>query len=184
MNNIVGWRGLILPGVPWLVCGVIVAVALTGACLGEVPPSRSELELRLPTREGFERVADALQPSCGTLDCHGQTTRNLRLVGGRGLRLDSKDSSAEGTTTPAEYEANYWALVALEPEALSAVITDGGSNPERLILIRKGRGTTAHKGGALMHLDGDLDQCAVEWLKGRILVERCEAAARITGALP
>ena len=52
-------------------------------------------------------------------------------------------------------------------------------NPERWILIRKGRGTTRHKGGALMQPNDDLDQCIVEWLKGNILVDRCFAASRI-----
>jgi hypothetical protein len=62
---------------------------------------------------------------------------------------------------------------------LSTVLQDGGADPERLILIRKGRGTTRHKGGSLMKPGGDLDQCLVEWLKGNILVDACQTAARL-----
>jgi hypothetical protein len=120
-----------------------------------------------------------MQPSCATLDCHGHPQRNLRLFGERGLRLGADVTSAEGPTNSAEYEADYWAVVALEPELLSTVLQDGGADPERLILIRKGRGTTRHKGGSLMRPSDDLDQCLVEWLKGNILVDACKTAARL-----
>jgi len=149
------------------------------SCVGMVGGAPPDFVLSAPPREGFESVADAMQPSCGTLDCHGQPDRNLRLYGARGLRLDPATNSKEGTTELPEYEANYWSVVALEPELLATVTNEGGQNPERLILIRKGRGTTRHKGGALMQPNDDLDQCIVEWLKGNILVDRCFAASRI-----
>lgn len=46
-----------------------------------------------------KEVADALQPSCGTLDCHRQVTRNLRLFGARGLRLDPTHTSPDRLET-------------------------------------------------------------------------------------
>lgn len=161
--------------------------ALVGAsgCVAEVGPTSVSTELRAPVRVGFEGVADGLQPSCGTLDCHGQAGRNLRLFGERGLRLAADENPGEGATTPAEYEANYWSLVALEPEALSSVLAAAGANPERLILIRKGRGTTRHKGGAQAPENGPLDQCVVGWLRGAIPTEACRTAAKRTvPALP
>jgi hypothetical protein len=157
-----------------------IGLATAGlSCVGVVGGAPSDLVLAAPPREGFDQVADAMQPSCGTLDCHGQTDRNLRLYGARGLRLDPAHNSKEGTTEAPEYEANYWSVVALEPELLATVTKEGGQNPERLILIRKGRGTIRHKGGALMQPSDDLDQCIVEWLKGNILEDRCFAASRI-----
>ena len=157
-----------------------LALAAAGiSCTGIVGDASPDFTLLVPPRNGFESVADAMQPSCGTLDCHGQPDRNLRLYGGRGLRLDPVKASKDGDTQPAEYDANYWSVVALEPEILSMVIADGGRDPERWILIPKGRGTTRHKGGTLMRPDDDLDQCIVEWLKGNILVDRCFAASRI-----
>lgn len=155
--------------------------AASASCVGVIGTDR---ELALPVRSGFESVADALQPSCATLDCHGQAERNLRLFGARGLRLQAMDNAKEGTTQPAEYEANYWSLVSLEPETLAAVIRDGGGDPERLILIRKGRGTTRHKGGALMRPDDNLDQCLTAWLRGEILSDPCRAAAKISAPDP
>lgn len=157
-----------------------LALAAAGiSCTGIVGDASPDFTLLVPPRAGFESVADAMQPSCGTLDCHGQPDRNLRLFGGRGLRLDPVKGSKDGDTDPAEYDANYWSVVALEPEILSMVIAEGARDPEQWILIRKGRGTTRHKGGTLMHPNDDLDQCIVEWLKGNILVDRCFAASRI-----
>ncbi len=158
---------------------LLLLAAASLSCVGLVGGAPPDFVLSAPPREGFESVADAMQPSCGTLDCHGQPGRNLRLYGGRGLRLDAANNSTEGITEAPEYEANYWSVVALEPELLATVTNEGGQNPERLILIRKGRGTTRHKGGALMQPNDDLDQCIVEWLKGNILVDRCFAASRI-----
>jgi hypothetical protein len=154
------------------------ALALTGAlaCSGEAIDMRPEPRLlQAPPRDSFEPVADALQATCGTLDCHGQVGRNLRLYGARGLRLDAKTTSAEGTTTAAEYEATFWAVVGLEPEALSAVVRERGADPARLSLIRKARGTDHHKGGILMKAGDDLDRCLTSWLAGKVRVEACEA---------
>jgi hypothetical protein len=153
--------------------------AASVSCVGVVGGTPPDFMLSAPARDGFESVADAMQPSCGTLDCHGQSDRNLRLYGARGLRLDPANNSKEGTTEAPEYDADYWSVVALEPELLATVTNEGGQDPERLILIRKGRGTTRHKGGTVMKPNDDLDQCIVEWLKGNILVDRCFAASRI-----
>jgi hypothetical protein len=63
---------------------------------------------------------------------------------------------------------------------MSAIVREAGASPERLTLIRKGRGTERHKGGKLMSPDDDLDRCIVEWLAGTIAVDACQAAAMIT----
>lgn len=157
------------------------ALAAVGlSCVGVVGGPSPDFTLKAPPRAGFEPVADAMQPSCGTLDCHGQIDRNLRLYGGRGLRLASADTSKDGNTQPPEYDADYWSVVNIEPEILATVTAEGGQDPERWILIRKGRGTTRHKGGTLMQPNDDLDQCIVQWLAGNIVVDRCFAASRIS----
>lgn len=158
---------------------VLFALAAATACEGEVSPLNGRLSLHAPPRAGFERVADALQPSCGTLDCHGQRDRNLRLFGGRGLRLDPAATPSEGETQPAEYDADYWSLISLEPELLSTVVEEGGAQPERLILIRKGRETTRHKGGKLMQPGDPLDQCLLAWLRGNLAEGACSTASRL-----
>jgi hypothetical protein len=156
-----------------------LALLLAGGCYGEAIDSRppDTRVLRAPPRASFEVVADALQVTCGTLDCHGQTGRNLRLYGARGLRLDPKSTSAEGTTTAAEYEASYWAVVGLEPEAVSAVVREKGSDPLRLTLIRKARGIELHKGGRLMISGDSLDVCLTSWLAGVVNAAACDAVS-------
>jgi hypothetical protein len=156
----------------------LAAAAILLGCVGEAIDMAPEpRRLEAPPRDSFETVADALQVSCGTLDCHGQAGRNLRLYGARGLRLDPRATSAEGTTTPAEYEATFWSLVGLEPETLSAVVREQGTDPLRLTFMRKARGAEQHKGGALMKRGDDLDVCLTSWLGGAVMTPACEAIA-------
>lgn len=133
--------------------------------------------LHTPARATFSQVADALQPSCGTLDCHGQRPRNLRLYGGRGMRLDPKGNSADEPTTDAEYQASFLSLTWLEPEALDAVVTSGGQDPERLSLVRKARGVERHKGGTQMQPGDALDRCLLSWLTGAVDADACARVA-------
>jgi hypothetical protein len=160
----------------------LIAVLTTAAlsCEGQIEgpggPAAVSFQLLAPPATGFEAVADALQPHCGTLDCHGQVGRNMRLFGARGLRLDPTGDPADGSTTPAEYNATYWAVVGLEPEIMTAVVRDQGANPERLSLIRKARGHERHKGGTQMQMGDDLDRCLTSWLSGTIATTNCRAA--------
>lgn len=134
--------------------------------LGCTPTNEGVAGLLTPSAASFPSVADALQPSCGTLDCHGQMGRNLRLFGARGLRLDPHHHSAEGTTTDAEYTASFRSLTGLEPETLDAVVRRGGEGAEELTLLRKANGNERHRGGVQL-LPGDpLDDCLRSWLTG------------------
>jgi hypothetical protein len=158
------------------------------ACEGQIQdPSNTgglEAELLAPARINFERVADAMQPHCGTLDCHGQLGRNMRLFGGRGLRLAPNTNPFDGDTTPVEYDATFWSVVGLEPEALTAVLKDSGADPERLSLIRKARGHERHTGGTLMNAGDNLDQCLISWLTAKVLEAPCRAAAMYEPPVP
>jgi hypothetical protein len=176
---------------PWLFLPLVLILAASAGCQGEVIDPRPRVGSRMPglsapPRVGFELVADSLQVSCGTLDCHGQTGRNLRLFGARGLRLDLMATPAEGRTTAAEYEASYWSLVGLEPELLSEVVVAGGADADRLSMVRKMRGSERHKGGQLATAGDDLDRCLSGWLAGNVDTEACRSAARTTrpGAPP
>jgi hypothetical protein len=167
---------------PKMLLGLSLAfVAALPACEGQIGDAGGRnsvrLELLAPTRTNFEPVADAMQPHCGTLDCHGQAGRNLRLFGGRGLRLAPGGNPLDGDTTPAEYDATFWSVVGLEPETLTAVIEDKGGDPDRLSLIRKPRGHERHKGGTLMSVGDDLDRCLTTWLGGALAEAPCQAAA-------
>jgi hypothetical protein len=62
-------------------------------------------------------VSRVLERRCATLDCHGQVSRPLRIFGQYGLRLEQDGSVRPGVepTTEAEYQANYAAVIGLEP---------------------------------------------------------------------
>ena len=150
-------------------------VGVVGDGLGRLPPDASEWPgLLAPARATFEPVADVLQGSCGTLDCHGQIGRNLRLYGGRGLRWDPRDNSADNPTTAREYDESYWSVIGLEPEVMSAVVRDHGLDPQRLTMVRKARGLEKHKGGLLFETGDDQDRCLVSWVGGAIDRAACD----------
>jgi hypothetical protein len=133
--------------------------------------------LNLPRRDQFPHVENAMSMHCGTLDCHGQISRNLRLYGLHGLRLRPGDNPLDGTTTREEYDASYWSLVGLEPEVMSQVVASKGHRPERLTMIRKARGVEKHKGGQLMAEGDSLDLCMVGWLGGAYAPAACDTVA-------
>lgn len=135
--------------------------------------------LAAPSPEDFPGVADALQPSCATLDCHGQVGRNLRIYGAGGLRLSPTDGPGGEPTTDLEYSASYDSLVSLEPEALSKLITQQ-TYPNQLTLVRKTRGIEHHKGGQRALIGDALDRCIVLWLLGHFDPEPCTEVAEAT----
>ena len=119
---------------------------------------------------------------CGTLDCHGSTYRNMVLYGYQGLRLPLADPNAtpnlpgSADTTIDELIADYHSVVGLEPEIMTAVVQDGGANPERLTMIRKARGTESHKGNAIWNEGDDSDVCVTSWLASNIDKGACARA--------
>jgi hypothetical protein len=172
----------------------LASLCLLLACSGAVGdpltlPPRSGAPgttLAAPDRATFEPVDDVLQASCGTLDCHGQLGRALRLYGGRGLRLSPKDNPADDPTTPAEYDRSYGFVIGLEPEVMSDVVMDGGRVPERLTLVRKARELEHHKGGKLFVIGDDRDRCLTSWLAGQLDLAACKAGKELMrpGATP
>jgi len=157
-------------------------LTLLAACSGNVgdpltlPPTSggAGTTLAAPLRATFEPVDDVLQATCGTLDCHGQLGRNLRLYGGRGLRLAPKDNPADDPTTPEEYDHSYWSIIGLEPETMSDVVREHGQNPERLTLVRKARELEHHKGGKLFVAGDERDRCLTSWLAGAVDLTSCK----------
>src|SRR4029079_2461578 len=152
------------------------------ACMGSVgdpltlPPHSGApgTTLAAPARASYEPVHDVLQTTCGTLDCHGQAGRNLRLYGGRGRRLRKSDNPADDPTTHEEYDQSYWSVIGLEPEIMSDVVEDHGQMPERLTLLRKARNLEHHKGGQLFEEGDDRDRCLTSWLAGQVELEACK----------
>jgi hypothetical protein len=171
---------------------------MAGACYAYDDP---RIGIRAPpgSEEAFGPVSDMLDQRCGTLDCHGQTGRNLQMWGCSGMRLDPKLAPScsklqgGGPSTVDEHFHTYRSLVGLEPNVISTVYAgcvDAGGvyppgsscHPELLTFVRKARGTEAHKGGQLISVLGvdggpdPQDVCIVTWLEGQTNVQSCNDA--------
>jgi hypothetical protein len=150
----------------FLVPATIAAVASAGAC-SSVQNSRIGIDAPPYSKASFGPVGDYLANRCGTLDCHGQVGRNLRIYGCAGMRSepDASPATCQNPTTDDEYQRTYRSLVALEPQVMSVVysgcstsVSNGTAvyppgtacHPELLTFIRKARGVEAHKGGQLI----------------------------------
>jgi hypothetical protein len=151
-------------------------VALAAACSS--PDEGATVKADVATRERFELVSDAMVYRCGTLDCHGNTFRNLRLYGFGGLRLakTALPDDNRGARVQAEVDANYDAIAGLEPESFAQVIAEGGGEPERLTLVAKARARQNHKGGPAMKPGDPIDDCITSWLRGNVADDRCRDA--------
>jgi hypothetical protein len=132
-------------------------------------------EFEVPSRIGFEPVSELLHRRCGSLDCHGQLGRNLRLYGQYGLRASEHDVPGGSPTSADEHTRNYDSTVTLEPELLAIVTREGGAHPERLTLVRKARGSEEHKGGSALAPGSDADRCLLSWLSGSVDADACGA---------
>jgi hypothetical protein len=151
-----------------------LGLAAMGGCGSDLRSPESGIgALAVPSRDDFALVGDAMQRRCGTLDCHGQIGRNLRLFGRLGLRLPSVPDPLDPTTDE-EYSASYRSIVGLEPETLSKVVKHEVS-PFELALVRKPRGLESHKGFQLMSRGDALDICIVGWLIGEYSPVACTA---------
>jgi hypothetical protein len=164
-----------------LLCAALApALAIVAACSG--PPSVGHYDPQhLPDAATFAPVAGMLDVRCGSLDCHGKAGRNLRLYGSAGLRLSPADRPLVPLCdTPAEIAQDYESVIGLEPEATSAVVA--GAAPSGLTLVRKPRGTEAHKGGTIWSQGDDSDTCLTGWLQGKPDPAACQRA--VAAALP
>ena len=151
----------------------LLTIASLASC--NVPESDARFDPTLPDRDMFRDVAPVLAQTCGTLDCHGSSSRNLRVYGSEGLRLAASDRPlSPPCTTPAEIDEDYESVVDLEPEVMSAVVGDRGAHPERLTLVRKARGLESHKGGTLFREGDDPDLCLTSWLASQVRADVCD----------
>jgi hypothetical protein len=143
-------------------CLLVLSVVVTACAL---PASDERFSERVPDRVTFPEVAQVLVRHCGTLDCHGERVRNLRMYGNEGLRWASSDQPlSPPCTTADEVDQDYASVVGLEPEIMNAVVADHGARPERLTLVRKARELESHKGGAPFKAGDDADRCLGSWL--------------------
>jgi hypothetical protein len=113
-------------------------------------------------------VSRLLERRCGTLDCHGQLGRPLRIYGQYGLRFEADGSFRPGVqpTSEEEYSANYAAVIGLQPEEMSEVVARRQSPTDNpgLLLLRKPLLLERHKGGAVIESGDDAYTCLLSWL--------------------
>lgn len=115
-----------------------------------------------------QHVDNYLRRRCGTLDCHGQPGRAYRIYGREGFRLYNEDAgliSGVQPTTAEETRANFQAIVGLEPEEMSRLIATQGTDPNKLMFLRKPLRLERHKGGPAMADDDPGYRCVVAWLR-------------------
>lgn len=145
-----------------LLVGPVLAVIACG------PPDHGEI-VREPTTgrarlDDFETyVSPVFEKHCGSLDCHGQIGRNLRIYSSDGLRLPNDAGARPGTgdTTSAERLANYQSILGLEPST-TRIVLEGG-DPQLLLVLKKPLALEKHKGGQQIHTGDDTDRCIVSW---------------------
>lgn len=107
-----------------------------------------------------------LENQCGTLDCHGQVGRPLRIYSVDGLREpnDAGLVSGAGSLTSSELYANFLSVIGLTPEEMNRVVA-GLDPPTQLLLLQKPMGLESHKGGVRI-LQGDpMYMCLTSWLE-------------------
>jgi hypothetical protein len=167
---------------------LFLGASSTGLLACSFPPSNAQVGIDPPHDSAAQwyPVANYMGYHCGSLDCHGSTSRNLIVWSAYGLRLGDAGSSAtlvrinSPDTTAAEYNATFRSLVGLEPNVMSVVVAsagqDGGTNPDLLTFLRKARGEEAHKGGTIFTAGSEADVCFTSWLAGSTNVQDCQAA--------
>ena len=161
----------------------LASVVVVAGMLGCSSPDANGryVQTDLPDEAAFPPVAVLLDVRCGSLDCHGNSARNLRMYGSAGRRLASTDQPfSPACNTASEDHEDYVSVVGLEPEKMSAVAA--GGDPGMLTMMRKARGTEAHKGLQIWSTGDDSDTCVVSWLHGS--VDRAACTRAVTGAVP
>ncbi len=154
-------------------------VPSTTACVSGNP----EGQYQFPDEGEFvsKGVSTFMEKRCGSMDCHGNVARPLRLYSQWGLRLEATD--IRGETTAAERKANYLSVTGLEPEELSTAVASKGAYTDFMLLKKpvgeEGYGVK-HKGGPVLRaLPSDPGwSCLLGWVRGDADAAICDQAAK------
>ncbi len=161
-------------GVVFVAC----AIPTQSGDLGDLPDQKSFLD---------NNVSPFLEHRCGSLDCHGQVGRPLRIYSDWGLRKKAReDGSREtGATTNEERTANYYAVVGLEPENMVACYATEGQDRATFQLLLKPigieNGGIRHKGGPVLSPNNNDSgwKCLFGWVSGKPDKNACVEAATL-----
>lgn len=122
--------------------------------------------------DDFRPISAVIERRCGTIDCHGNDARPMRIYGQYGTRkpIDNPpDGYYPGGLAPTstdELTDNYRSMCGLEPEILDLVVAKK-DEPEALTLVKKPRLLEKHKGGLVWNKGDDGDACLINWLTGK-----------------
>ncbi len=158
--------------------GLLACFGAAGCVIINDPSPSSTTPIDGPPRDQFDDLGLLMGKRCGTLDCHGQVGRNLRIYSQDGLRLSTADVPGGRPTTTAELDADYESAIALQPEIMNQVVKDGGKDPDRLTLVRKPRAEEHHKGGQLFVIGDPQDICMTSWLASNVDTANCTLAIK------
>lgn len=116
-------------------------------------------------------VHPIMEARCGTIDCHGDPRRPLRLYSETGLRMGA---DRDLPLTAEEYAANALALVSIDPTPARL--------EQHLVLSKPVRGGVDHQGGVLWDSVAEPQYvCVRGWLGGTasdpVVVSACALAA-------
>ncbi|HEY1959939.1 MAG TPA: hypothetical protein VGH28_30230 [Polyangiaceae bacterium] len=161
--------------------GALVSImSSTSACIDFNEPDGGvrATTILAPDQTAFQTVSPVFERRCGTLDCHGQEGRPLRIYSGLGLRLPNDAGNFPGTTatTPDEITTNYRTVIGLEPEEMTRVIA-GEDVPRDLLILKKPLMLEAHKGGPAFAPSGDPGEtCITSWIDNALDKNACNQA--------
>ncbi len=159
---------------------LLLAAPLLAACSAVDPAAITTLKGPPFGDQGtdFRPISAVVERRCGTLDCHGQVSRPLRIYGQYGLRAPVTTPPAGyypgglAATTVDELTDNYDSMCGLEPEIMNLVVAKKDP-PEALTLVRKPRLMEKHKGGLVWNKGDDGDTCVINWLTGVMDTSPC-----------
>lgn len=166
-----------------LVIGSLAALALAIGCASTPDdgsaPALAVTGLELASYQAL--VQPVVERRCGTVDCHGQLPRGLRVYGENSLRLanDAGLTVGNGKTTPDEAQATYASIVGLEPEKTSAFAAKSvRSNDDayELTFLSKPIERERHRGGIALRKGEPAEQCLRSWLIGKVDAAACASA--------
>ncbi len=168
---------------------IVSSSATTTAC---APPTSAVSDNpELPDSKSFinNSVSKFMERRCGSLDCHGQRGRPLRIYSEWGLRLEPGQDGQhdKGPTTDKEKLENYYAVVGLEPENLAKCFAqDTGGDFTTFQLLKKPlsieNGGIRHKGGPVLGQNQNDRgwKCLYGWACGQdFSKDDCEAASTL-----
>jgi hypothetical protein len=165
----------------------LLGLVLAASSCASAPDPDEAAPMSPPDRGQFidGGVSAFMERRCGTLDCHGQIGRPLRIYSQNGLRKTDPNHPdaprpATATTTFDEETDNYFAVIDLEPEAIGYSNSTKGAYRD-FMLLKKPLGLenngVRHKGGpVLREVDDPGYTCLVSWIGGAVSTKDCTAA--------